>query len=464
MAFRAKRRPIFVELMFLVSLLAFAPFAAGSSGGLSSNVRQDGPMDQIPDSVRRGIDATIAAYEQAGLALPAPKAGPIYPFFPQAGIQGRDLFLNNFTDLDPTSGIRDWDCTGQTYDGHHGYDSGIRGFREQAIGVPIFAVLDGRVVDTHDGEPDMNTALIDVPANYVVLDHGGGYYALYWHMKRGSVAVQRNQTVTTGTQIGLTGSSGYSTGPHLHFESQKNGQWFEPAAGRCRSGASFWKAQPPVPRSFYIGDAYLAKGNIPADSLLTLLLDNVARTSMFVAGSQRVSMRLDYRNLPGGSTWRLRLTHPNGATVFDSSGSWGNQVLYRLGWGAFWIDGNYTPGVWRMRLDVNGAKAVDAPFTVVTSTSQIVNHRPNPVTVRLLPTAPATGQIMTCQVNTPLLYRDPDYDIVRYRYEWTVNNKIVRSLTSAALSDVLAKGKVKNGDKVKCRVTPLDGHERPGRG
>jgi len=457
MTFRAKRRPVFVELMVLISLLTFSSFAAASTGGLSVHLRKDGPTDQIPDSVRRGIDATIAAYEKAGLALPAPKAaGPIYPFFPHAGIQGRDLFLNNFTDLDPTSGIRDWDCTGQTYDGHRGYDSLIRSFREQAIGVPIFAVLDGRVVSAHDGEPDMNTTLNDVPANYVVLDHGGGYYALYWHMKRGSVAVHLNQTVTMGTQLGLTGSSGYSNWPHLHFESQKDGQWFEPAAGRCRSGASFWKAQPPVPRAFYIADAYLTRGDVPADSKLTLLLDNVARTSMFVAGFQRVSMRLDYRNLPGGSTWRLRLIHPNGSTVIDTSGSWGNQVLYRVGWGTFWIEDNLTPGIWRMRVDVNGAKAVDAPFTVVTSSAQIVNHRPNSIAARLVPAAPATGQIMTCQVNSPLVLRDPDYDIVRYRYEWTVNNKIVRSLTSAALSDVLAKGKVKKGDKVKCRVTPSD--------
>jgi hypothetical protein len=117
-----------------------------------------------------------------------------------------------------------------------------------------------------------------------------------------------------------------------------------------------------------------------------------------------------------------------------------------------------------MLVDVNGTTAVNAPFTVVTSSAQIVNRRPNSITARLVPAAPATGQIMTCQVNSPLLLRDPDYDIVRYRYEWTVNNKIVRSLTSAALSDVLAKGKVKKGDKVKCRVTPLDGHERPGRG
>src|SRR4051812_49189110 len=106
---------------FLAALLALSSFrpSAGASvvatGGLDANVRHDRPMDEIPTEVRHQIDLTIAAYEKAGLALPAPKATPatpIYPFFPQAGIQGQDLFLLNFTDLDTTAGIRDWDCTG----------------------------------------------------------------------------------------------------------------------------------------------------------------------------------------------------------------------------------------------------------------------------------------------------------------------------------------------------------------
>jgi hypothetical protein len=455
-----RRHFVFLPLVFLMALHVSRPIAAASaaSGGLLAHVRGDGATDEIPRHVRRSLSRTIAAYERSGLALPAAKAtaGLVYPFFPQAGIQGQDLYLNNFTDLDPGPGIRDWDCTGYTYNGHRGYDSGIRSFREQAIGVPIFAALDGRVVETHDGEPDMNTAMTNVPANYVVIDHGGGYFALYWHMKRGSVAVQQNQTVTAGTQIGLTGSSGMSTAPHLHFESWKNGQWFEPAAGRCRAGASFWKAQPPVPRSFYIPDAYLAQGDIPTSSLLVLLQDNTPRASMFVAGEQRISMRLDYRNLPGGSTWRLRAIDPDGVTVVDSSGSWENPVLYRTGWGAFFIQRNFTPGVWHYRVDVNGTKAVDALLTVVSSASQIANRPPNPIIVRLLPALPATSQIMTCQVRSALLFRDPDFDIVRYRYQWTVNGRIVRTVTSAALTDVLAKGKTKTGDRVACRVTPSD--------
>src|SRR5918996_2439210 len=90
---------------FLAALLALSSFPSSSgasglaTGGLNANVRHDRPTDHIPAEVRRRIDATIAAYEKTGLALPAPKvtpATPLYPFFPQAGIQGQDLFLPNF--------------------------------------------------------------------------------------------------------------------------------------------------------------------------------------------------------------------------------------------------------------------------------------------------------------------------------------------------------------------------------
>jgi hypothetical protein len=458
MSFRGLPSRLFVLLLSasgLVSGLSATEGAGMVRGGLSAQGGARVPIqDEIPDSVRLAIKARIAEYEKAGLALPAPKADPVYPFYPQAGILGQDLFIGNFADLDTSPNIRDWDCSGYTYDGHQGHDSAIRSFREQAVGVPIFAVLDGRVFDAHDGEPDMNTALVDVPANYVVIDHGGGYYALYWHMKRGSVAVQPGQLVTAGTQLGLTGSSGFSTGPHLHFESWKDGRWFEPSAGPCRSGASFWKSQPPVARSFYVADTYLMPGEISFDSALSYLLDAAPRTSTFRPGFQRISLKMDYRNLPGGSTWRLRVVNPSGATILDESDNWQNSVLLRGGYGIFWMETSYTPGKWRFLVDVNDARVVDAPFIVAT---KAVNRKPAPVKARLVPAAPVTGEVMICQVQTSLILEDPDYDLMRYKYVWKVNNKVVRTVTSAALSDILAKGKTKKGDRVICTVTPGDG-------
>ena len=104
--------------------------------------------------------------------------------------------------------------------------------------MPIFAALDGTVVTAHDGEPDQNTEWAGQRANFVVLDHGAGHRTWYFHLKLGSVAVEEGQEVKAGQQLGLTGSSGISSGPHLHFQSELNNEWYEPSSGPCRSGPS----------------------------------------------------------------------------------------------------------------------------------------------------------------------------------------------------------------------------------
>jgi len=56
--------------------------------------------------------------------------------------------------------------------------------------------------------------------NYIVIDHGGGWKTYYFHLDSYSVA--DGASVTQGTQIGLTGSTGNSSGPHIHYEQLYN--------------------------------------------------------------------------------------------------------------------------------------------------------------------------------------------------------------------------------------------------
>ena len=62
--------------------------------------------------------------------------------------------------------------------------------------------------------------------NYVVINHGNGYTTLYAHMS--SMAVSAGQTVSKGDVIGYVGSTGWSTGPHLHYEISYNGTRVDP--------------------------------------------------------------------------------------------------------------------------------------------------------------------------------------------------------------------------------------------
>ena len=64
--------------------------------------------------------------------------------------------------------------------------------------------------------------------NYVIIDHGDGTSSVYAHMTKDSIVVREGQAVRQGEKIGLMGSSGSSTGCHLHFEVRVNGSKVDP--------------------------------------------------------------------------------------------------------------------------------------------------------------------------------------------------------------------------------------------
>lgn len=84
-------------------------------------------------------------------------------------------------------------------------------------GTPIYAAMSGKVT---------YTGTSNVFGKYVIIDHGNGYQTLYAHMSK--IIASKGQYVSQNTKIGLVGSTGYSTGPHLHFTVYKNGKLVDP--------------------------------------------------------------------------------------------------------------------------------------------------------------------------------------------------------------------------------------------
>jgi len=120
-------------------------------------------------------------------------SGPI----PQGAAKGTGAFVW------PTSGV----ITQKFWARHKAIDIGA------PTGTPVVAADSGYVVKAGWSKYGYG--------NYIVIDHGNGFQTLYAHLS--AILVQVGQSVAKGTRIGSVGSTGRSTGPHLHFEIRYNG-------------------------------------------------------------------------------------------------------------------------------------------------------------------------------------------------------------------------------------------------
>jgi murein DD-endopeptidase MepM/ murein hydrolase activator NlpD len=86
-------------------------------------------------------------------------------------------------------------------------------------GTPIIAARGGVVVKTENAQTGRGT---DPSGNFVRVLHDDGTMGVYLHLKRGSVNVREGQRVAVGSALALSGNTGNSSGPHLHFVVQRN--------------------------------------------------------------------------------------------------------------------------------------------------------------------------------------------------------------------------------------------------
>jgi len=138
-------------------------------------------------------------------------------------------------------GGSDWSCGNFTYAGHPGTDFGIGGFPEMDKGRDLVAAADGTVTGLQDGEFDRCTSGCCSPTNgnYVTIQHDDETTLDYIHLRKFSACVSVGQRVACGQKIGEVGSSGYSTGPHIHLQYSVG----DPFAGPCSGSTSSWVAQ-----------------------------------------------------------------------------------------------------------------------------------------------------------------------------------------------------------------------------
>lgn len=171
----------------------------------------------IIDKLQKDINAFEAEYNAAKKAEEAARAAAYRAQtsgsynVPKNFVGGQFMWPSNTTLVTSPYGYRIHPVTG-TQRFHSGVDIGA------AYGTSIYAANSGTVIVSGYNSGGYG--------NYVVISHGGGYSTLYAHCS--SLLVSAGQQVSKGQVIAKCGSTGMSTGPHIHFEIQLNGKTTNP--------------------------------------------------------------------------------------------------------------------------------------------------------------------------------------------------------------------------------------------
>jgi murein DD-endopeptidase MepM/ murein hydrolase activator NlpD len=175
-----------------------------------------------PDAVTdeaRVVEACGPAPAAPAPAAPAPPPPPPPPPPPSGGVGGGEPSVGGWTR--PMSGPVSSGFGQRWGRMHRGVDIAA------PTGTPVVAARPGVVVHVTNGcHPTSSSGCGGGFGNYVMVAHDGGFATVYAHLATVQVGV--GQSVSAGTQLALSGNSGNSTGPHLHFEIRVGGSAVNP--------------------------------------------------------------------------------------------------------------------------------------------------------------------------------------------------------------------------------------------
>ena len=303
-------------------------------------------------------------------------------------MNGDKQYITNYVDQNPSYGwIEDYTCYFVTYDGHWGTDIAVSGFYHMdEMTTPILAAARGIVTYTHDGEFDRWTYWSnDATSNTVGLSHSNGIQTFYLHMKKNSVAVSVGDTVEAGDTLGFVGSSGFSDGPHLHFEvNNPNWNLIDPWEGDCSIGASRWLDQIP-----HIGDSAVYPQRVfrhlntayPAqddEEYNYIISENIPSLTRISPGEDYMSL-VAVRNLYAGDTliwrWYKDGTFVDQTSFVPGQTQWWYQGAPYYATSYWWINNVWFPGdenvgSWEEKVFINSVLVGEKSFICDTQTNQ----------------------------------------------------------------------------------------------
>ena len=381
--------PVALIPVALIALLAL--FSAQSSAAVPpppSPVASGGGEYQLSQSdemtaaeradIERTLRANISLLSQTG-QLTAPQMGesvalewPLLaaPGFGDPGYHAVTGYVDHNAAF--PGQLQDFACGGRTYDTGGGYNHAGTDYylwpfawNKMAAGdVTVVAGAPGVIISKTDGNPDQSCSFNSNKWNAVYVRHSDGSIAWYGHLKRYSVTPKQiGDTVATGEYLGVVGSSGNSTGPHLHLELHDSAyQLIDPYAGACNPGSltSWWQVQRPY------NDSAVNKimtGSAPVSFQSCPSADITNEATIFEAGDT-VYLTTFYRDQVSSQTSTLRLLRPDGSVYVEWSHN-GAQPFYKLSywWWAFELGLDELPGQWTFEVEFEGT-LTQQPFTL----------------------------------------------------------------------------------------------------
>ncbi len=345
------------------------------------------PVDEVTDvqreQIKLEIDLNIARLEAEGKLGPAEmEAIPlIWPVQKAAGFAAFNIdAISNYVDHNAAfpNQLRDWNCGNRTYDLAGGYNhAGIDIFlwpyswyTMDQNGAEIVAAAPGVIVSKVDGFPDRSCAMGSGQWNAVYVRHADNSVAWYGHMKTGSTTSKSvGDTVAQGEKLGVVGSSGNSSGPHLHFELYNaNNQLQDPFQGACNqmNANSWWVTQEPyrVPRL----NGLTTGGAAPVFPACPL--PEIPNLKTTFAPGEQIFTTAYYRDQLIGATTQFSLVRPDGTNHVAWNQTSQQNYSASWWWWSWTLPTNAPAGNWKLRAVFSG-NTFETPFVVAVPVATI---------------------------------------------------------------------------------------------
>jgi hypothetical protein len=320
------------------------------------------------DTLLALLDRKRQNLRSAGLLPPALRShstaivGLDWPVRSAEGSGYQDISaLSALVDHNPLPGHQDYACGARSFNGHSGTDIFPWPFPWTALDsgyAEVVAAAPGVLIYKQDSLYDRNCENSDLPWNAVYVQHHDGSTAWYGHLKSGSLTSKaEGERIAAGEYLGRVGSSGNSTGPHLHFEIRMpDGRIVDPFKGSCNPEEleSWWKEQPP----------YLWPGlsRVATHSTMPELPfcgaegeERPHLSKRFLAGDE-IILGVYLRDPRVGQKISIRLIQPDGRTLIQHVHNMTFTAMAGSAWFRFQTRSRGMTGQWAAAVDYEGVE------------------------------------------------------------------------------------------------------------